>query len=58
MAKINLYLVGLELTEKLQECRDIIDRETYWNYEVDINSEEFKKLREIYDAVCKVMDKL
>ena len=58
MAKINLYLVGLELNEKLQACRDIIDRETYWNQGVDSDSEEFKKLREVYSAVCKVMDML
>jgi hypothetical protein len=42
--------------DKLQECRNILDYEMYSNPNVDTNSFEFKKLREIYDAICKVND--
>lgn len=55
--KLNLYMTTLEVVDKLQECRQILDREMYGNGpDVDMNSFEFKKLREIYDAICKVID--
>ena len=54
---INLYLTVSQVVNKLDECRDILDTEMYRsNPNVDMNSYEFKKLREIYDAICKVID--
>jgi hypothetical protein len=46
----------MKVTEKLEECRNILDNEMYWKKSVELNSPEFKKLRSIYDAICKVID--
>ena len=43
-------------TEKLEECRNILDTEMYWKKSVELDSPEFKRLRSIYDAICKVID--
>ena len=54
---MNLYLTTVAVVEKLQECRQILDREMYGSGpDVDMESFEFKKMREIYDAICKVID--
>lgn len=53
---MNAYLTILKIVDKLNECRDILDNEMYRNGPVDIDSSEFKKLRSIYDAICKVID--
>lgn len=42
--------------DKLNECREILDDEMYRSGSVDMDSPEFKKLRKIYDAICKVID--
>lgn len=45
-----------KVVDKLNECRDILDCEMYRSGAVDMDSPEFKKLRGIYDAICKVID--
>ena len=55
--KLDLYGTTLKVVNKLQECRQILDLEMYGSGpDVDLNSFEFKKLREIYNAICKVID--
>lgn len=55
--KLDLYGTSLKVVQKLQECRQILDREMYCSGpDVDMESFEFKKMREIYDAICKVID--
>lgn len=46
----------IEVTEKLEECRYILDTEMYYKRSVEHNSTDFNKLRSIYDAICKVID--
>ena len=46
----------MKVTEKLEECRNILDTEMYWKKSVELDSPEFKRLRSIYDAICKVID--
>ena len=54
--KLDLYGTTLKVVDKLQECRQILDREMYSSPMVDTESFEYKKLREIYEAICKVID--
>ena len=55
--KLDLYGTTLKVVNKLQECRQILDLEMYGSGpDVDMDSFEFKKMREIYDAICKVID--
>ena len=46
----------MKVTEKLEECRHILDNEMYWKKSVELNSPDFEKLRSIYDAICGVID--
>lgn len=46
----------MKVTEKLEECRNILDNEMYWKKSVELDSPDFKRLRGIYDAICKVID--
>jgi hypothetical protein len=46
----------MKVTEKLEECRNILDTEMYWKMSVEFDSPDFNKLRCIYDAICKVID--
>lgn len=46
----------MKVTEKLQECRNILDNEMYYKRSVELDSPEFEKLRSIYNAVCEVID--
>lgn len=46
----------MKVTEKLEECRNILDTEMYYKRSVELDSPDFKKLRSIYDAICKVTD--
>jgi hypothetical protein len=45
-----------KVVEKLEECRSILDTEMYYKRSVELDSPDFKKLRSIYDAICKVID--
>ena len=45
-----------EIQDKLNECRRILDNEMYCSGSVDINSHDFKMLRKVYDAICRVLD--
>ena len=45
-----------KVVEKLEECRNILDTEMYYKRSVELDSPEFKRLRSIYDAICKVID--
>ena len=54
---INLYSISCNLREKLDKCRDYLDREMYGQPN-DPESEDFKKVRAVYDAICKVEDML
>lgn len=53
---MNVARAIFRTADKLNECREILDNEMYRNGPVDMESKEFKKLREIYNAVCKVID--
>lgn len=55
---INLYSISCNLREKLDKCRNYLDYEMYSDPNVNMESEEFKKVRAIYDAICKVEDML
>lgn len=45
-----------KVVNKLTECRVILDDVMYHSEEIPMDSEEFKKLRKIYDAICGVID--
>ena len=46
----------MKVTEKLEECRNILDNEMYYKASVEFDSPDFNRLRSIYDAICKVID--
>lgn len=46
----------MKVTEKLQECRNILDNEMYYKMSVEFDSPDFNKLKNIYNAICKVID--
>lgn len=45
-----------KVEDKLKECRNILDDKMY--RQRDCTEEEYKHLRDIYDSICRVMDKL
>ena len=45
-----------KVKDNLTECRKILDTQMYGNEGMDQESEEYQKLRKIYDAICRVMD--
>lgn len=53
---IDVERAVIEVTGKLEECRNILDNEMYWKRSVELDSPDFKRLRSIYDAICKVID--
>ena len=53
---IDVERAVIKVTEKLEECRNILDTEMYYKRSVELNSPDFKRLRSIYDAICKVID--
>lgn len=48
--------VVFKVVDKLNECRTILDDAMYRGGILDMESYEFKKLRSIYDAICKAID--
>ena len=55
---LNLYSISCNLRVKLDAVRDYLDTEMYHSGDVDPESEDFKKVRAVYDAICKVEDML
>ena len=53
---IDVERAVMEVTGKLEECRNILDTEMYYKRSVELDSPDFKRLRSIYDAICKVID--
>lgn len=43
-----------KVEDKLKECRQILDDKMY--KQRDCTDSEYKHLRKVYDAICKVMD--
>lgn len=46
----------LKVREKLDECRSILDTEMYSDPTVDLESDDFKLLRKVYDSICSTED--
>lgn len=45
-----------QVQAKLKECRPILDNAMY--HDPNIPNEDYSKMREIYDDICKILDKL
>lgn len=56
MAEESIISTLYEVEAKLKACRTVLDNKMYGGEGMNESSYEFKKLRKIYDAICRVMD--